>query len=42
MSSKDTRKTRTIHSNTGNIEIMIGNEVDEIIEEILNSILQKY
>lgn len=42
MSSKDTRKTRTIHSKTGNIEIMIGNEVDEIIEEILNSILQKY
>lgn len=42
MSSKDTSKTRTIHSKTGNIEIMIGNEADEITEEILNSILQKY
>ena len=42
MSSKDASKTRTMHSKSDNVEIMIGNEADEITEEILDSILQKY
>ena len=31
-----------MHSKSNNIEIMIGNETDEINEEILESFLQKY
>ena len=42
MSSKETSKTHTMYSKTDNIEIMISNEADEITQEILNSILQKY
>ena len=33
---------RTMHSNSNNIETMIGNETDEIIEERFDSLLQKY
>lgn len=31
-----------MHSKSNNIEIMIGNETDEINEEILESFLQKH
>ena len=31
-----------MHSKSNNIEIMIGNEINEIIEELFDSLLQKY
>ena len=42
MSFKDTNETRILHKKCDNIEIMIGNETDEIIEKLLDSLLQKY
>ena len=42
ISSKDSKETRTMHTNSSNIEIMIGNETDEIIEKLFDSLLQKY
>ena len=33
---------RTMHSNSNNIETMIGTGTDEIIEERFDSLLQKY
>ena len=42
ISSKDSNETRTMHKNGDDIEIMIGNEADEIIEEFFNSVLQRY
>ena len=42
ISSKDSNGTRTIHSKSNTIEIMIGYETDEIIEELFESFLQKY
>ena len=41
-SSKDSNETRTIHTTSDNIEIMISNETDEIIEELFKSILKRY
>ena len=41
-SSKDSKETRTMYTRSNNIEIMIGNETDEIIEELFESLLQKY
>ena len=35
-SSKDSNETRTMHSKSADIEIMIGNETYKIIEEFLN------
>ena len=40
--SKDPNEIRTMHSKSDNIEIMIGNETDEIIEDFFESLLQKY
>ena len=42
ISSKDFEETGTMHTKTDNIEIMIGNETNEIIEELFNSLLQRY
>ena len=42
MSSKDTSETHTMHAKSDNIKIMIGNETDEIIQELLDSFLKKY
>ena len=42
ISSKDSYKIRTICTKSHNIEIMMGNETDEIIEEIFKSRFQKY
>ena len=42
MSSKDSNKTRPAHSNSENIETVIGSETDEIIEELFESLLQRY
>ena len=33
ISSKDSKKTRTMHTKSHNIVIMMGNETDEIIEK---------
>ena len=35
-------KTRIMHSKSDNIEIMIGSETDEVIEELFKSLLQRY
>ena len=42
ISSKDSDETRNMHTKNNNIEIMAGNETDEIIEELFKSILQIY
>ena len=39
ISSKDSDETRTMRTQSNNIEIMMGNET---IEEIFESLLQKY
>ena len=35
-------ETRTIYTKSNNIEIMIGSDTDDVIEEVLNSLLQRY
>ena len=42
ISSKDSDETRTMHTKGNNVEIMIGSETYEIIEELFESFLQKY
>ena len=42
ISSEDSDETRTIHAKSGNIEILIGNEINESIEQLFNSLLQRY
>ena len=42
ISSKDSEETRTIHTESNNVEIMMGSETDEIIEELFKSFFQKY
>ena len=42
ISSKDSDETRNFHTKSNNIEIMMGNETDEIIETCFWSLLQKY
>ena len=42
MSSKDSNEMRTMHSNSDITEILKGNEADEIIKELFDSLLQKY
>ena len=42
ISSKDSNETRTMHTKSNNIEIMIGNQTDEIITELFESFLQRY
>ena len=42
MSSKDSEETRTMHTKSHNVKIMMGNETDEIIKELFKSLLQKY
>ena len=41
-SSKDSDETRTMHTKSNNVEIMIGSETDEIIEDLVESFWQKY
>ena len=41
ISSKDFNETRTVHSNSDNIEIMIGTERDEITKNLFESLFQK-
>ena len=42
ISSKDSEETRMMYTKSHNIEIMMGNETDEIIEKLFESLLQNY
>ena len=42
VSSKDSNEIRTMSTKTINIEIMMGSETNNIIEELFESLLQKY
>ena len=42
ISSKDSDETQTMHTKSNNVEIMIGSETDEIIEDLFESFFQKY
>ena len=42
ISHKDSKETRTMYTKSRNIEIMEGNETDEIIDELFESLLQNY
>ena len=42
ISSKDSGEIYTMQAKSNDIEIMMGNETDEIIEERFESLLQKY
>ena len=42
ISSKDSDETWNIHTKSNNVEFMIGSEIDEIIEDLFESFLQKY
>ena len=42
ISSKDSDETRTIHTKSNNVEIIISSKTDEIIEDLFESFLQKY
>ena len=40
--SKDSEEIRTMHTKSHNIEIITGSETNDIIEELRESLLQKY
>ena len=40
ISFKDSEETRTMHAKSSIVEIMMGSETDEIIEELFKSFLQ--
>ena len=42
MSSKDSGESRTMHNKSHNVEIMMDNETDDVIKELLKSLLQGY
>ena len=42
ISSKDSDETHTMHAKSNNVEIMMGSETDEIVEELFKSVLRKY
>ena len=42
ISSKDSEETSNMSTKSDNIEIMMGNETDETIEELFESLLQRY
>ena len=42
ISSKDSDETRTMHTKSNNVEIVIGSETDEIIGDLFKSSLQNY
>ena len=41
-SSKDSGETRTMHTKSDNIEIMMGSETDNINQDLRESLLQRY
>ena len=38
MSCKDFQETRTMHTKSHNVEIMMGNETDDIIKDLFESL----
>ena len=42
ISSRDSTKIHTMHTTSDNIEIMTGYEINEIIEELFESLLKRY
>ena len=42
ISAKDSEETRTMHTKSHNIEIMIGNKRDEVIEKLFESLSKDY
>ena len=42
ISSEGSDEIGTMHTKSNNIEIMVGNETDEIIKELFESLLHKY
>ena len=42
MSCQDSQETRTMHTKSHNVEIMMGNETDDIIKDLFESLLQRY
>ena len=42
ISSKDSDETRNMHKKSDNVEIIMGSETNNIIEELCASLLQKY
>ena len=42
ISFKDSDETRTMHTRSNNVEIMVGSETNEIIKHLFESFLQKY
>ena len=42
ISSKDSEETRTMHTKSNNVEIMMGSETDHIIDEHFEFLLQSY
>ena len=42
ISSKDSEETRTMYTKSHNIEIMMGDETDQIIKKLFESLLQNY
>ena len=40
--SKDSEETRIMHSKSDIIEVMMGSETNEIVEELFDSFLQRY
>ena len=41
ISSKDSDEICTVHTKSNNIEIVMGNETDQVIKELFESLLQK-
>ena len=41
VSSKDSDETRTMHTKSNNVEIMIGSETDKLIEDLFESFFSK-
>ena len=42
ISSKDSDETPIVHAKSNNVEIMMGSETNEIIEQLFKSFLQRY
>ena len=42
ISSKDSDETRNMHKKSDNVEIIMGSETNNIIEELCASLLQKH
>ena len=42
IASKDSDETRTMHTKSNDVEIMMGSETDDIVEDFFESFLQKH